>query len=903
MSEPAKLPIRTIVNGREHDLEVTPDASAVDIIRDRLDLTGTKLVCGAGVCGACTIRVDGEPTTACLMPACSLDGTRVETVEHHGPDALHPVQKAFLSHDGLQCGYCTPGFIVESIAFYERWRATHGTASPPRETIALALSGHLCRCGAYVGIHEAVRAACAGDFDDDAAALSFPRHEGVAKVTGQARYTTDVHYDGLLTAKLLGSAHAHAHVKAIDSSAARAMPGVEAIVDVLDDPHRVVRYVGHPILAIAAVDEATAQAAIEAVHVEYEPRPFVIDPDAALEPDAPVVFPEKKKRTPNASEGPIPPGSWQGNLRTPWANKAFSRKKGQAKRALARARRGDDGLRVIESTFRTPAQTHTALEPHCCVAAWEDGRLTVHTSTQTVFVLSKEIARHYGLGDDQIVVHSDFIGGAFGAKQGMRLEHTATIDLAREAGAPVRLVLDRLEEMVHGGFRPSTRIETAVVTDEDANQRGITVRAYGNCGIAVQSQNAPWIRFTYGGPKDCEDFDITTNASPAKPFRGPSGPSAFWALESAVDQVAHALGKDPIALRRSWDTSDVRHALYDWAASIPEWRHRKPPGSATGRFRAGIGLSIGNWFSVFHNATRIELQATPKGLIARCAVQDMGQGARSVIAKAVTDTLGISLHEIAVEIGSSTFVEGPISSGSRTTPSIYPTSVEAAAMMRDALIERATSALGLRRPSWEGGGIRHADGHMPLAAILAAIEPFTVRSNKRGGNGTFDLLGAMPTGDLGMSMFFKMTGAVSVVALEVDTRLGLIRPRKVWMGLAVGKIVNPELASSQVHGGVIQSLGFALTEERQHDPGTGTLLSFGLEDYRIPGIGDVPEIEVHYDETGFEKMRGGAVGLSELASLPVPAAVGNAVFHATGWRPTELPLRPHRVLKNVSQRA
>jgi xanthine dehydrogenase YagR molybdenum-binding subunit len=888
-----------LVNGERRSLKFDPRSAAAEVLRDQLDLTGTKVVCAAGVCGACTIMLDGTPVTSCTLPACALDGAEVRTVENMGEGGLHPVQKAFLAHDGLQCGYCTPGFIVESISFYDRWRAKNGVSEPPRDAIMQALAGHLCRCGAYVGIYEAVAAACRGDFDGDAP-VEYPRHDGPAKVCGQARYTTDVRYDGMLVAKYLGSAHAHAKITKMNFDAALAIDGVEAVVEVLDDPHRVARYGGQPIAAVAAVDEATAERGLAAIEVEYEARSFVVDPVDALSEGAPEVFPESKKAPANASEGPIPPASWEGNLRKPVINKVLSHHKGRAAKALAKARDGADDLVLVEATYQTAGQSHTALEPHCCVAKWADGHLTVHTSTQSVYMLMQELAEHFKLKEDNVTVHAEFVGGAFGGKQGLQTETITTVELAKKTGAPVRLVQNRHEEMVFGGYRPLTRIEMSAVTNADLDQLGITMRAYGTAGIAVQSQAAPWVRMTYEGPKDLEDFDITTNTAPGRPMRAPSGPPAFWALESLIDEIAHKTGTDPVALRRKWDDSEVRNGLYDWAESIPDWASRGPVASGSGRFRSGIGLAIGNWFNAFHNATRIQIDASSEGIVARCAVQDMGNGARSVIAKAAAEGLGVAMKDIQVDVGNSSNPPGPNSSASRTTASVYPTTIEAAEMLRKALVKRAKKS-GLANPSFEPGGIKHDGGFVPLAEFCASLEePISVTSHRRGGNSAFDLLGAMPSGRMGISMFPKMTGSLAVVRVDVDVRLGRVYPRQVWLGAACGRIVNPELARSQMYGAVIQCLGAALTEERHYDPHTGLLLSANLEDYRIPGIGDIPPVELFFDESGFEGMKGGACGLSELSVLPTVAAVGNAVFHATGWRPHDIPLRPQRVQENVS---
>src|SRR3981081_1880145 len=215
------------INGGIEPLPEDPDALLVDVVRDALHLTGTKLVCGAGVCGACTVLVDGAPVVSCLMPARAAAGKSVTTVEGIGEAKLHPVQKAFMAHDALQCGFCTPGFVVEAAAFCDHWRATKGTATPSREEIGAALSGHLCRCGAYDGIFGAVAATCAGQFDGDN--IVSPRVEAREKVTGLAKYTVDIRHDGQLEGVILRSQIAHARIGEIDLAPARAISGVGAV--------------------------------------------------------------------------------------------------------------------------------------------------------------------------------------------------------------------------------------------------------------------------------------------------------------------------------------------------------------------------------------------------------------------------------------------------------------------------------------------------------------------------------------------------------------------------------------------------------------------------------------------------------------------------------------------------
>ena len=266
------------INGRPAALPDDPDALLADVLRDDLALTGTKLVCGAGVCGACTVLLDGVPIVSCLTPAETVAGRSITTVEGIGGQTLHPVQKAFMALDALQCGFCTPGFIVEAAAFHDNWRKTKGTAVPSREEIGAALSGHLCRCGAYENILRAVADACAGRFDG--ASRVSPRVEARDKVTGAAKYTLDIHQEGQLEGLILRSQAAHAKITRIDFGPALAIPGVKAAISLLGED-KTVRFVGEQIAAVAAVDRKTALAALDAIKLISETMPAAIGLDAA----------------------------------------------------------------------------------------------------------------------------------------------------------------------------------------------------------------------------------------------------------------------------------------------------------------------------------------------------------------------------------------------------------------------------------------------------------------------------------------------------------------------------------------------------------------------------------------------------------------------------------------------
>jgi len=887
-----EVPVTLTVNGEPRAVDVRPAETLLEVVRDRLALTGTKKGCGHGACGACTVLVDGSSRASCLLPATSADGRDVVTIEGLTPADLHPVQRAFLAEEGLQCGFCTPGFVVEAVALYDRRRAAGLTDAPTRGEIEAALAGHLCRCGAYEGIHRAVAAACAGTYD--AAAPAYPRLEAAEKVTGRAVYTVDVRLPGMLRGRILRSPHARARLRNVDPSDALAMPGVRAVVDLLHGTRRI-RYAGQEILAVAADDDATAKAALAAVRVEYEVQRPVVSRRQAEEPGAPAVHHPLVDDAVNAAEVSVFPGLTRGNVRGPvittsWRPEAVA---GALREASA-----------ATETYHAHAQSHAPLEPHACVAHWPGPlRLEVFVSTQSVSDVAEDLAVRFGLPREDVLVRAEHVGGAFGAKALLTMETVAAAELARVAGRPVSVVLDRAEEMVAGGYRPAVDLALELATSDDG-PTAIRARAHTMGGVAVGSVSGAMLRFPYTKgrpPKDLHDFDVFTNDAPAAPFRAPGGPQAYWALEQAIDAVAHARGADPMALRKGWEASPQRARLFAWGETVEAWRDRGPVAADAGRFRRGIGLAMASWFYLVEPRVKVRVTASADGFEVACAAQDFGNGIRTVMAHALAEPLGVDPGDVGVALGRSDLPTGPHSSGSRTTASVVPGILHALEQLLPRLrraAERAFGASGASAPAPGGlAGLDPADPGrvVPWSEILPRTPPMSALGRRRPDPGGM----YFPFAITGVNSGMLTTGAMQVTEVEVDSRLGTTRVVRSWTGLAVGRRVVPELAMSQVRGGLLMGLGYALFEERRRDPHGGMVLTRGLEDYRVPTLGDLPEMHVHFDDAPLGDARGGLAGLAELPVVAMPASIGNAVHHALGVRFRSLPLRPWTILEGL----
>ncbi len=888
------MQVDTRVNGAAHSLSVAEQETTLETLRCQLGLTGSKRGCGQGACGACTVLLDGTPVVSCLLPSSALQGRAVTTVEGLGKDGLHCVQRAFMAEDALQCGFCTPGFVVEAAAFCDRWRAEHGDCQPERTQVAQALAGHLCRCGAYASIYAALQKACAGEYDDDQGEV--PRHDALEKVNGSARYTVDVQLPGQLEGRVLRSPYGHARITRLDIQQVRAIPGVVGAIE-LCPRGRHLRYTGQEILALCAADAESADRALRAVEIEFEILPAALDLESARQPGSPVVYETRRsrKRAPNTSEGPLLPSWWKGNVRGPFT--VFSKKKRTARKAVAQAEKDPDWT-LVDDVWRTQVQCHTCLEPHACVADWKPDKLTVYSSTQSVMRNAKDIAKRWGLKRSRVQVLADYVGGGFGGKAGVDGELRAAIDLSRAVQAPVRIVFSRRDELAVGGLRPGQEMQLKLAVRPNGSLAGLQLRAYGEAGCAIGNATSPLFRIMYpDAPKDLADYDVTTHAPPGKPFRGPGGPPAFWALEQAVDQAAADRSECPIALRRRWDSSEVRHKLYDWIEGLEVWKQRGPRAADKGRFRRGLGLAAGSWFYFAHASAKVLVETSPRGIVASTASQDIGNGTRTAIARAVAGVFQLPPSQIEVRVGDSDLVEGPMSAGSRTTASVVPAAEEASLGLRNQLLVICSEQLRLKNLEPVSGGVSHAGGTLSWAQVLEKAPPLSQLGKRRKDKGGF----FFPLAIDGLAVGKYLAATVQLTQVEVDTRLGRVRPLETWMGVACGRLIAPRLAQSQVEGGVVQGFSYALYEERRLDPQTGALLTGSLDDYRIAGIGDIPPIHVYFEPSGFDNVISRTVGLGEVVTLTPPASLANAVYHATGWRPRRMPMRPDVVLEGLAR--
>jgi xanthine dehydrogenase YagR molybdenum-binding subunit len=721
---------------------------------------------------------------------------------------------------------------------------------------------------------------------------SIPRQNGRAKVTGATLFTVDVILPGMLHGKILRASLPHAKIHAIDISAATSHPGVRAVMLIAqpDDPATaVVRYVGAPVAAVAAVSMAAAEEALRLIHVDYESLPFVVDMDKARESAAAPVYDSASAPQGHISGFPSPHGlPLNGNVRGPATDS-----RGDVAQGFAQADF------VVEADYGTQVQTHCCLEPHAIVADWRADGLTVHMSTQFTAGVRHELAQAFGLPLNRVRVIVDGMGGGFGSKSSLGDYGRIAVALSRQAQTPVQIVLDRQEEQMDSGNRPGTWQRLRVGARRDGSLTAISLLSYGTAGIAVGAGVGNSAQALYTCPNFASaQHDVFINAGPGCSMRGPGNTPGAWGLEQAIDELAGWLAIDPLALRDRIDPSPVRREERRIGAERIGWQRRHAPGADPGPVKRGIGMAQSLWGANVQTNCACEVRVMRDGSVeVLSSVQDIGTGIGTVLAQVVAEVLGLRPEAITVRIGDTEFPAGPPSYGSRTTASITPPARTAAWRVLQSLFLDAALVLNVAP-----GDLIARDGRILIrdnpsrgmnfgeaSALLRTdrISAVAARSDDYGGFRRRMEDAAVAQQDL---------GGVQFAAVAVDTETGIVRVERVVAVQDCGRPMNPLQIESQVQGGVLMGLSYALFENRILDQYTGRMVNPNLEQYKVAGARETPEIDVVVLENYQGHSATDAYGVAEPSNIPTAPAIANAVFNAIGVRLRTLPMTPAVVL-------
>ncbi len=738
-----------------------------------------------------------------------------------------------------------------------------------------------------------------------------PRVDAREKVTGRARFTTDIQRPGMLYAAFVRAPIARGTVTAIDTADALQLPGVVDVLTMRDLPRPMragglpllgttVIYPNQPVAAVCAESREAALAAARAVRVTYDATPFAITFEAATAPDAPLV-----RGTSNVLRG-----------------SPSVVERGDVPLALTQADV------VVTREYRTPSQLHSPMEPHAAVAEWEGDRLTLWESTQGVYRVRDEVAVALGLPKSHVRVIKEHMGGGFGAKNNAGAYTLVAALFARRTARPVRCVLERDEEQSDGGHRAPSRQVVTLGATRDGRLVAIDVVteiALGTMGW--EGSPAAIFREMYSCPnvRTHETFAYV-NTQPMMAFRAPGHVEGAFALERTMDVLAHELGMDPLALRlanlaerdesagREYSANGLRKCYEEGARRFGWGARRSAGGGAEGkgtggnemvskraadggsvmlggppRTRRGVGMAACVWGAgggpPAYATVRLNSDASIDVL---SGTQDLGTGSRTILAQIAAEALGARLADVRVILGDTERTPYAGNSwGSMTTASVGPAVRVAADEARHKLLEAASELLECHVDDLvaRDSSVVTRDG-----ARRMAFGEIT----KKLGNVMIMGQGSRGPNPAGVGL---MSFGAQFAEVEVEPDTGVVRVIRIVAAHDAGRIINPLLAESQLHGGILQGLGFALFEERHLDPNSGRPLNPSLHDYKIPTIADLPIIDAFCVE-GSDTVANhvGARGLAEPPIIPTAPAIANAVADALGVELRELPLTPWRVL-------
>lgn len=684
------------------------------------------------------------------------------------------------------------------------------------------------------------------------------RLDGPVKATGHAKYSYDIQRPGMLYGKLLVCPHAHAKITRLDVSRAQAMSGVKA-VRVIQDVGTEIQWAFDEIVAVAAISEEIARDAVRAVEVEYEVLSHFVE-EARLE-DAPETKPAQEQVTgdPDAAFASAPV--------------------------------------VIEASPGLPQMAHCPLEAHGQVAEWEGDELTVYASTQGVSTLPFQFAESLGVPASSVRIRTDYMGGGFGSKFSPDRWGIEGARLARDAGAPVKLFLERDQEVTVAGSRPSAFAHIRLAADREGNLLAWESESWGSGG--VPGSGMPPIPYVFEVPNQRKrHISVPTNLAGSRAWRAPNHPQACFLTMTVLEDLAAKLGMDPLELfRKNLPLVGERAPVYEQELAIAAekigWAENWHPRGESGKGprKRGLGLSLHTWGGRGHRSN-CEVTVHPDGAVeAKLGTQDLGTGTRTVVAIVLAETFGLALDQVTVQIGDSRLPMSSPSGGSTTVGGVSAATRRAAQDALAEILAKVAPELGVEPEDLEA-----VDGRVRLrgepdkslswleATRLIGMSPITATGRNPG------------RGEL----ISSGVGGVQMADVTVDVETGLVSINRMVAVQDCGLIIDLETAESQVFGALIMGIGYALFEEWVADPVSGRVLNPNMEFYRLAGFGDVGELEVHMmSGPGFDER--GVIGLGEPPVISPGAAISNAVANAIGVRVPHLPLTPDRVLAALAE--
>ena len=746
--------------------------------------------------------------------------------------------------------------------------------------------------------------------------ISIPRPDGPEKVTGRVQYVADIQAKGLLHAKLLRSPHAHAKIVSIDTSAAKALPGVRAVLTAKDIPHlkkkaptrahavlaidRVV-FMGQPVAAVAADEPSIAEEALDLIKVEYQVLAASIDPLKAMLPGAP----------------PVADAGTEADTSEALAHSAVAIAKSEAPAKAvnisqqARLTRGDpakgfaESDHILEKTYRVPMVHQGYLEPHAVLAEWDrNGLLTLWASTQGSFNTRSEVADVLGIPENQIRVIPVECGGGFGGKIRALCEPITAV-LAQVTKRPVRYVMTRREELQAGMPAPQVIIKLKTGVKRDGTLMAIdaeTVIDSGAFSGAVLAVSAVFLGSMYKWPSfDVRGFEVLTHKPSVAAYRAPVAPQTIFAIESQMEQIARDLDLDSVEFRmrhliqegdpmvngQPWQNNGAKQVL-SRIADHPHWKTRKQWVTAgkNGK-RRGVGLALGGWLGGLQ-PTGATVRLNPDGSLAVLTGQVDIAGTNISLAQIAASAYGVDTDLVRITTGDTdTAPMTGLSAGSKTIYTVGAAVLQAAEDARRQTFEIAAAELEASIHDLELVDGKVTVRGMPDKGItLATI----------GKKGNLYMSKTPPVlGKANPAFTQQAPGfAAQLARLEVDADTGEVTILDFVIVQDVGKAINPMGVEGQMQGGAVQSLGMALTEGLLFDD-SGRLTNPSLLDYRKLTAADLPNLETIIVEVPAPAGPFGARGVGEPPIIPAPAAIANAIQNATGARLTELPMNPERI--------